>query len=278
MFCLTDKFRAISLAVLAVTLLILLLLLSELPDGKTHLYFFDVGQGDAALIVSPENHQILVDGGEDADVLESLSDVLPFFDRSLDLVVLSHPHLDHMGGLIEVLKRYSVDNVMITGVNYESSFHDEFLKNLEGVQIIWADSKSDLVIGNLEMDVIFPPEQLLFQEFENLNNSSIVFRARTASGSALFTGDIEEEAESYILENVVSDGLKSKVLKVAHHGSNSSSRMPFLKAVAPDIAVIQSGAGNGFGHPHTETLDKLKSLHVQEILRNDLEGMIEISW
>ncbi len=278
MFCLSDNLKKIFLLSIGAGMLALSLLILDLPDGKNHLYFFDVGQGDSALFVTEENHQILVDGGQDSSLMESLSQVVPFFDRSLDLVILSHPHADHMGGLIEVLKRYKVDRVMITGVEYKSSIYQEFLSNLNEEQVLWADSETDLSLGGLTIDVLFPPQQILLQEIDNLNNSSIVFKAEFAENSVLFTGDIEKEVEAYLLKHTDVEVLNSEVLKVAHHGSLSSSRMSFLKAVSPNIAVIQSGRENRFGHPHQEVLDRLKNLGVREILRNDLEGMIEFIW
>ncbi|MDA1060327.1 MAG: MBL fold metallo-hydrolase, partial [bacterium] len=171
--------------------LILLFLYFQIPDHKFHIYFLDVGQGDAIFIKTPENHQILIDGGPQNNVIEELTDIIPFFDKSIDLIVLTHPHADHLSGLIHVLKRYKVDSVLIAGIDYESSYYDEFLAEILDSQIFVAEASTDFLFGDVLLDVIYPKNQLLGESFSNLNNSSIVLSVNYGPNVILLTGDLE---------------------------------------------------------------------------------------
>lgn len=250
--------------------------LKELPDDKFHIWFLDVGQGDAILIKTPENHQILIDGGPDDAVMEQLSKVMPFFDRSLDLVVLTHPHEDHVNGLVAVLKHYRVDNVLLTGVNNRSGAYNEFLDELiEGkINFYIADHLEDFHFGEVFLDVLFPFEQLILEDFDNLNNSSIVMKLEYKDVQILLTGDAEKEVEDFLLEQHVN--LKADVLKAGHHGSKTSSSLKFLAKVRPKTVVIQVGKGNSYGHPSDLTLRNFAAVGVKKVYRNDLDGRVEL--
>ncbi len=254
----------------------LAVLISQLPDDNFHVYFLDIGQGDSIMIKTPENHQILLDGGPKNYVLQQLDGVMPFFDKKIDLVVLTHPHADHVDGLVEVLKRYEVGAILMTGVDYPSPNYDEFLKvaSQKNIQTFIAHNNLDFRFGEVFLDILYPGKQMLGKTIKNLNNSSIVTKVSYKGKRILLTGDMELEEENLLIETGLN--LKADVLKVGHHGSRTSTSKGFLNLVKPEIAVIQSGMGNSFGHPHKETLYKLKEAKVKRIYRNDLDGMVEI--
>lgn len=244
----------------------------ELPDRRFHIYFFDIGQGDSIFIKTPDNQQILIDGGPGNLVLEELGNVMPFFDRSLDLIVLTHPHADHMNGLIEVLNRYEVSAILMTDVGFEGEAYEEFLGLLPEVLI--ADSSKDMRFGEVYLDVLYPIDPASGRYFENVNNSSIAMKVTFRDLEILLTGDLEIEGEAELVR-AYGDSLKADILKAGHHGSRTSSTVDFLAKVAPVTVVIQSGKDNSFGHPHPETLRKFKRMGIEDVRRNDLLGTVE---
>ncbi|MBP9770541.1 MBL fold metallo-hydrolase [Candidatus Gracilibacteria bacterium] len=251
-------------------------LIWQIPDNRFHIYFLNIGQGDSTLIKTPNNHQILVDGGPKNYILQELDVVMPFFDKTIDLVVVTHPHADHIDGLIEVLKRYEVNAVLITGVDYKSPSYDEFLKIVteKNIQIYIAEKNEDFSFGNVTFDVIYPNKPLLGKKFQDLNNSSIVIKILYSGKKILMTGDMAFEEENLLIKTGLN--LRADILKVGHHGSKTSSSRDFLNLVKPEIAIIQSGNGNSFGHPSKEALNRLKAAGVQQIYRNDMDGLVEI--
>lgn len=251
-----------------------LLALRGLPDNRLHVYFLDVGQGDAILIRAPDGREVLVDGGPSPTALLSeMGDLLPFWDRSLDLVVLTHPDGDHLSGLISLLDRYRVMKVLDTMRSAEAPEAAEWREQLarSGISPAYAQRGMSFRIGQVVMTVLNPSPKPSEGTPSDSNNNSIVLRLDYGQTSMLLAGDAEEEAEADML--AVSLPLRAAVLKVGHHGSNRSSSASFLKKVAPRLAVIQVGAGNRFNHPNPDTLDRLAA---QEVLRTDLLGRIEI--
>lgn len=249
--------------------------------------FFDVGQGDTIFIETPQNQQILIDGGPDFTILEKLAKEMPFYDRTLDLIILTHPEKDHLAGLLEVLKRYKIENILWTGIVRETPEWQEWesLIKKEGAQIKIVKAGQKITFETGESKIIFnifhPFENLEGQKFENSNDTSIVASLVFGDVSFLFTGDItkEVERELVIRENSCSNSCKftsldSEVLKVAHHGSKTSSSQEFLNKVLPRIAVIQVGKNN-YGHPTSEVLANLSQFGI-EILRTDEKGDIKI--
>lgn len=279
MLILTKKSKIVIGACIAFSYLVLFFCLWQIPDKKFHIYFFDVGQGDSIFIKTPENHQILIDGGPDNSVIEKLSDVVPFFDKSFDLVVLTHPHSDHLNGLIEVLKKYEVENVLITGVYSNDSSYIEFLNRIknENIKTFIANADEDFLFSNVLLDVIYPNEPLTgVPPPKDLNNSSIAIRVVYGKNSILLTGDLDTSIESYLVSSNLQ--LSSDILKVGHHGSKNSSSPNFIKKVSPKVAVIQCGKDNSFGHPNPDTLKTLYSTMVENIYRTDLDGTVEFSY
>jgi len=236
---------------------------------KLEVIFFDVGQGDAIFIETPLGHQILIDGGPTPVVLEKLGERMPFWDKTIDLIILTHPDHDHISGLLEVLERYKVDNILWTGILSEGGEYEQWLDLIskEGAEIIIAESGQRITAGKAKIDILFPFENLEGENVSDANNTSIVSKLIFGKTSFLFMGDAYKSTER-LLNNIDSD-----VLKVSHHGSKTSSDKNFISLVSPNIAVISCGQDNSYGHPHQETLDSLLGI---EVLRTDLIGDIKI--
>jgi competence protein ComEC len=249
-----------------------------MPDDKLHVSFLDVGQGDAILIQTSNGQDILIDGGPDPQKINlEMSKKLPFWDRTIDLVVCTQPQADHVTGLVEVLQRYKVKQVFEPGVSYNSSIYREWLRLIEdkGIEYNIARAGQEIDLGNgINMEVLNPPEGLFEGTSHDVDNNGVVLRLTWGQVSFLFTADIREEAEFELIGQRAN--LKSTVLKVAHHGSETSTSQQFLAAVAPEVAVISAGADNPFGHPSPEVVERLIGrLGEDNVYRTDEDGTIE---
>jgi len=235
--------------------------------------FFDVGQGDAIFIETPQGHQILIDGGPDSTVLEKLGKAMPFWDRTIDLVVLTHPDFDHISGLIEVLQRYQVENILWTGILCDTAECKEWQKaiEVEGAKIYTAQASQQIEAGRALLNVLYPSENLEGKEVSNTNNTSIVARLVYGENSLLFPGDAQQTVERELVNSGAQ--IDSDVLKVGHHGSKNASAPEFIEAVSPAIVVISVGKDNKYGHPSPEALQNLMGA---KILRTDLVGDVKI--
>jgi len=249
-----------------------------LPDDNLHVSFLDVGQGDAILIQTPSHQDILVDGGASPQtVLVNLSQKMPFWDRTIDLVILTHPHNDHITGLIEVLKRYRVKQVLYPDLDYDSPAYEEWLALVEqkgiGSTIARTGQQIDLGEGT-EIRVLNPQVPPLTGTQSDTDNNGVVLRLSLGEVSFLLTADIMLEAEfELIRRRTVS---RCTVLKVAHHGSDTSTTAGFLAVAGPQLAVISVGADNRFAHPSDEVLARLKGrVDSGNIYRTDERGTIE---
>ncbi len=252
---------------------------ATMPDDELHISFLDIGQGDAILI-QKGNQQVLVDGGPSPQALSlELSDRMPFWDRTIELVVLTHPHSDHLTGLVEVLQRYQVEQVLypdLDDLDYESPLYDEWLGLIEEKDIpctpAQAGQKIDLGDGVI-IEVLNPQTPLLTGTGSDINNNSVVLHITMGKVSFLLTADIEQEAEFKLI--VLRADLTSTVLKVGHSGSYTSTTPEFLAAANPRVAVISVGE-NPFGHPSNEVVERLeKELGAENIFRTDEQGTIE---
>ena len=264
-----------AITVLALVALLTWIAVFSMPDGKLHIVFFDVGQGDSIFIQTPLGQQILIDGGPSPTmILAALGRQLPFWDRSLDLVVLTHPEEDHLTGLIPVLERYKVQKILDSGWPCAKPTCERWQELIEQkgieVQIAQRGMRIDLG-GGLWFDVLHPGAELMEGTDSDVNNNSAVMRLVMGGISFLITGDIEEEAEGAILAS--EQALASTVLKVPHHGGKASLSDEFLEGVGPQLAVISVGRDNRFGHPAPETLEKLREV---TLLRTDEQGTIEV--
>jgi len=248
------------------------------PDDKLHVSFLDVGQVDAILIQTPNSQDILIDGGPDPQKINlELSKKLPFWDRTIDLVVCTQPQADHVTGLVEVLLRYKVKQVLEPGVPYDSAIYQEWCNLVEdkGIEYNIARAGHEIDLGSgIKMEVLNPPEGLFEGTSHDVDNNGVVLRLTWDKVSFLFTADIREEAEFELIGQRAN--LKSTVLKIAHHGSKTSSSQQFLAAVDPEVAVISAGADNPFGHPSPEVVERLiDRLGKDNVYRTDQDGTIE---
>jgi competence protein ComEC len=241
--------------------------------------FFDVGQGDSAFIETPKRHQILIDGGPGSTVLSKLAKNMPFWDRTLDLVILTHPESDHMQGLLDVLQRYKADYILWTGIKRTSAEYNAWinvLKNQEkiGTKIISAESGQKIKIGPAVIDILHPLENLSGKEPKNTNDTSVVSYLIYGSNSFLFTGDISNVAEKELIVSI--ENIDLDVLKVAHHGSKYSTSDIFLESVKPKIAVISVGK-NSYGHPTPEVLQRLDDFEVKTLRTDQIRAITILS-
>jgi len=247
----------------------------QMPDGRLHVHFLDVGQGDAIFIQCPNGQQILVDGGPSPSVLLSqLGRRMPFWDHSLDLVVLTHPEVDHVGGLVDVLERYDVGLVLDLGQECSSATCEAWRTLIEDRAVPYRKAEAGMQItlcDDLLLDVLHPPAELITNTSSDSNNNSVVLRLEYGHFSMLLTGDVQWEAEEVLLAS--GQPVESLVLKVPHHGADTSLTLPFLEAVNPELAIISVGADNSFGHPDEPTLHKLEGIATY---RTDQHGCMEV--
>lgn len=286
-------------------LIVGLFLYSKLNNSQKHFQvtFFNIGQGDAALIQFADGKKMLVDCGPDKKILAKLGMALPFYDRTIDYVLATHPDLDHYGGCVDVLKNYNVKEIIINGHKKEYDPYwrawDEAIKN-EGAIVKIITSAEELIIASSTLQFMSPDSSLpLAVSADDSNNYSIVFKLKNERTSFLFTGDMEEPLEKALeykycsttarVQNieplrqassntvgaqylVPCPALQANVLKVGHHGSDTASGEEFLNLVNPKTAIISVGK-NKYGHPSLRVMKKLERVGT-EILRTDEVGDI----
>ncbi len=240
------------------------------------IHFIDVGQGDAVLIQNlKDNKNMLIDGGDRWNrVADKLVSYLQDQDvKTVNTIVSTHPHADHIGGLPAVINNFDVEMIYDSGRVHTTKTYENYLNLIDKKNIPFQTPRrgEEIELGNLVFEVRHPADEV---SDYSLNNASIVMRLEYHDVSFIFTGDIEYEAEMEILET--DQSLAADVLKVSHHGSRTSTDEAFLQEVNPDIAVIQVGEDNRYGHPHNEILDRLEEYEI-EIYRNDIHGDIVVS-
>ncbi len=220
--------------------------------------FIDVGQGDSIFIQAPNGVQMLVDGGRGAKVLGELSRLMPFGDKTIDVVIGTHPDADHIGGLVNVLENYEVENFVESGARSNS----KVFQNLENKI---NEEKSKRILGRADMRIILDRDRNIYFEIlypnQNVqtwetNDASIIGKLVYGKSSVMLSGDSPISKELYLVNNKRAD-LDVDILKLGHHGSRTSSSQQFLQATSPDFVVISAGLNNQYGHPHKEVLDRL---------------------
>jgi competence protein ComEC len=245
---------------------LVLLLFSLATIGYVHAYwsegavlkvhFLNIGQGDAVFIEAPGGNQMLIDGGPNRKVLEELGSVMPFYDRSIDVVIATHPDKDHVGGLPEVFGNYEISHVLIPGVQSDTEFNKEFLRRVEreGLEPTVARRGMRVKLSkDVYLIILFPDRDVTHEE---TNSASIVAKLVYGRTSFLLTGDAPMKVENHLVE-LNANNLQGDVLKAGHHGSRTSSGERFIAAVRPMYAVISAGKDNQYGHPHKEVVERL---------------------
>ena len=240
-------------------------------DDRLRVVFFDVGQGDAIFIETPSGRQVVVDGGADPLLLTRLlGERLRFYDRRIDIVAATHPHGDHIGGLIQVLERYDVGAILERRVPYDSAAYQAWARAVDaerasGAKVIQASAGQVITLDDdILLETLAPPDTPPGGAESDINDASLVLRLVYGDVSVLLTGDMFAAAERSLLDSGAM--LDSDVLKVAHHGSASSTTAEFLSAVSPSTAVISVGADNRFGHPDGAVIERLRQFVPDDML------------
>lgn len=273
-----DKFKRFA----PITIFILLLLniyiwgaYLRLNKKDLELFMLNIGQGDAFFIKTPYGQDILIDGGPGKAILSELGKAMPFYDRYIDLVIATHPDLDHIGGLVDVTERYRVGKIVINGASGKSGDYDELNELIaeREVPVVVAQKGQVFNFGDyLKMDILAPRKEDIRRED---NNGSIVSLLDFNDFEVLFTGDAEETEWEKILAGSNFLNEKIEILKVSHHGSRNGTNEKVLEKIKPEIGLISSGKGNRYSHPHKEVLDLLEKFNVK-ILRTDERGTVKI--
>jgi len=243
-------------------------------DGLLHVYFLDIGQGDAIYVRSPGGRDMLIDAGPGKIVLQKLAEVMPWHDRYIDFVVETHPDVDHIGGIPPILERYRVGTFLKPGIDSKNTVDDEIDKILKEKNIsdVLARRGMDIDLGgNVFFHVLYPDKDV--SGLKNTNEASIVGQIKYGSTTIMLMGDSPKKIENYLIK-IDGDKLDSDVLKAGHHGSNTSNGEGFVKLVSPEYAVISAGKKNRYGHPHQDVLDLFQKLGIK-ITRTDTGGTIE---
>ncbi len=243
--------------------------------NKKELVFsvLDIGQGDALFVQSPNGTQVLIDGGPPRKVISRLSQVMPFFDRSIDAVIITNPDADHIAGFLDVLKLYKVGKVFEPGTFNDSSVYQDLEHLIKEKDIPNYLAKKGMILdlgSGAYIQILFPDRDVFDWP---TNDGSIVAKLVYGDTEIMLTGDATQKTEDILLGLYPENVLDSDILKVAHHGSHSSTSTPFVQAVSPLYSVISSGKDNKYGHPHKEILDTLTTFS-SNILRTDELGTI----
>jgi len=263
------------LGIAAVIVAMLLFWLCYRAPKNLEVDFLDVGQGDAILIKAPGGQNVLIDGGPDKTAIKRLGENLPWWDKKIDLMILTHPHDDHVTGLIEILKRYRVERILYTGVTHSAPNYITWLKTVRDkkVPLTIMDKEQTINLNQgARIEILYPSQSLLNKTLTDLNDSSIIIKLIYGQNKFLLTGDASEKVEKILLESGLD--LSADVLKVAHHGSQYSSSQEFLEKVASRSAVIMAGKDNDFGHPSLRAIKRLERAGM-EIFRTDLNGTVK---
>ncbi|QRK04050.1 MBL fold metallo-hydrolase [Archangium violaceum] len=254
------------------------------PPKPLTVYFFDVGQGDAALIVSPTGKTVLIDGGPPEADEALVPRLRQLVQGPIDLVILTHPHLDHLGGLARIIQAVGARRFMDPGFDHPSEAYRKLLEVVgqKAGQVMTptpnpSAPETPLTVGLGEgatLTILWPRaprDAFLDNTRSDVNANSIVAKLTYGKTAFLFTGDAEPETEAYLLRKPID--FTSTVLKVAHHGGRYSSTAPFLAAVKPQAAIISCGKGNDYGHPTDEVLQRLGASGAR-VFRTDLQGEV----
>lgn len=268
--------RWIILLIGVVISLMLWRVIFALPEqGVLEVCFLNVGQGDSILINNHNGKQLLIDGGPGAKIKDEIGDCQPFYDRTIEVVLLTHPHYDHVSGLRWILENYRVDQVYFSGLEYNTNTYQEFedTTGANSVPMSKIVAGDKLALGDkVRLEILYPQAALKLKSLKNANNTSIVAKLYYADSSFLFTGDIEKDLQEQILKQK-GGLLEADVLKVPHQGSSDAACPSFYKRVSPFVSVISVGADNPYGHPDREALNLLK---YSSVLRTDKHGTIQI--
>lgn len=245
-------------------------------DGLLKIYFLDVGQGDAIFIETPSGRQVLVDGGPDNKVLGKLGETMPFYDHDIDMVIVSHPHADHVTGLIDVLNRYEVKSVIEAKEIYDSPQYWAWQDAVAAEGALNVDAMAGKVIDfgdGATLTLLHPFQSVVGTETRTPHNDVVVAMLEYGSFRTLLTGDMEQRVENKLI--AISEDLRADILKVGHHGSKTSSSEEFLTIVSPSFGFIQVGRDNQYQLPSPDVLQRLDDFGIK-YYRTDIDGDMKV--
>lgn len=272
-----KKLSKIIIIILALVLVAIWAEIAKSPsDGNVHLYFFNVGQGDAELIQKGD-YQILIDGGPDDAVLTQIGQVMPLHDRKIEKLILTHPHADHITGLNQILQRYEIGSIYLSGVLSSSNLYLEFLDKIKQKNVETSVPEINQTVDTFpdaKLSFLWPGKRYQQQSIDNLNNSSLVTKFCYFEQCVLYLGDLETDGQEEMFANNTEANYQAQIIKIAHHGSRNGTDQNLLDRIKPQYAVIEVGADNQYGHPHAATLDLLQKAGIR-IFRTDRDGMVE---
>lgn len=234
----------------------------EHNGGLLNIYFLDIGQGDGILIETPNKNRIMIDGGPDSKVVRKLGEILSFYTKSLDALLVTNPDQDHLAGFVHIAQVFSINSIIEPGTISKSELYRTWSNLVEekSIRKIYAKRGMEIVLDtDVVLTILFPDRDVSALK---TNDGSVVAKLTYKDVSVLFTGDAPQAIERY-LADLDRDYLKSDVLKVGHHGSHTSTHGDFLKTVGPAYAIISSGKDNKYGHPRKEVLDTLHTAGVE---------------
>jgi competence protein ComEC len=240
--------------------------------NELYVYFLDIGQGDAIFIESPVGNQILIDAGPNKKVLEELGSIMPYHDRSIDLIIGTHPDMDHIGGIPDVLDAYNVLAVIDPGISSDTNTYKAYVESVDKEGATYIRARRGQVIdlgGGAYIKVLFPDRDVSHVE---PNAGSVVTQLVYGDTEVMLTGDLTSAIEKYLV-SIDEEILESDILKAGHHGSRTSTSPEFLSSVNPDIVVVSAGKDNKYGHPHQDVIDLLEKSN-KEVIRTYEYGTV----
>lgn len=256
--------------------LFLFLNYTKTSSQNLQIHYLDIGQGDATLIITPENQKILIDTGPIGNLNQKFKEYVSYFEKEIDLLILTHPDSDHIGGIFDVLKIFEIKEMVLSQNIHQNADFQRLLQIIKSKNIptLFANQNTDLRIGkNVFIDFLYPFKNSSNQEQNSFSNSSLVLKILYGQQSFLFTGDAEIKQEKLI--TLSQQNIKADIYQAGHHGSKTSSSTSFLQAIQPKITIVSAAKDNSFGHPHQEILDRFKSFGI-EIYQTLEEGDISL--
>lgn len=236
--------------------------------------YLDIGQGDATLVITPQNQKILIDTGPAGNLNKTLKKYLSFFDKKIDIFILTHPDSDHIGDIPNILKSYKIQKIILPKSIHKKAEYKMLINQIQSKNIpyLFANNYTDIIIdNNIVIDFLYPFTQSTIHEQNSFHNASLVFKLIHQNNTFFFSGDAEKKQEKLIIQSL--QNLQSDIYQAGHHGSKSSSTEIFLQAIQPKITIISAGKDNSFGHPHQKIIERLQKKDIK-ILETSKENDI----
>ena len=246
----------------------------KLYPRNYEIYFYDMSIGESILIKTPKGKTIMIDTGLNNEIIKKLSKTLSVFKKNIDVLVITHGDSDHLGGVLDIFKYFEVSHIFFTGAEKESKLFTKFWETVQKEKIsytVMEETKDFVIEDDIIFDTLFPVSNISYMK-NHTNNESVVFMLEINNKKILFTGDIEKETELEILKT--GQQLNADILKVAHHGSKSSSIPDFIQEVAPRYAIIQAGVDNKYGHPHKQTIETLEENSIETLVTAKMKDIV----